>query len=132
MSTQIERKRVDWLDLNGTRVLFMDFAGASVAESLTSIRDFLEVMQRQAPQSVLLLSDVTDAAYDASISRQWKEARLRYDDVIRASAIYGLKGLVGVAVRGFIDARRLLGLSAANGPRIFSSAAEAREWLVKQ
>jgi hypothetical protein len=110
----------------------MDFAGAPVAESLASIQGFLDVMQQQAPQSVLLLTDVTDAVYDSSIARQWKEARLRYDDAIRASAIYGLKGLVGVAVKGFIDVRRLLGLSQANGPRVFSSGAEAREWLVKQ
>lgn len=110
----------------------MDFAGAPVQESLDMIAVFTHFMQGRPPQSVLLLTDVTGAEYDPSVARQWKEARVRCDAAVRASAVYGLKGLVGVAVKGFIEARRILGLSAANEPKVFSSPAEARDWLGQQ
>jgi hypothetical protein len=126
------RTRVSWIELNGKTVLFMEFAGASVEESLGMIRHFDSAMNGRAPGTVLLLTDVTDAAYDPSIARQWKEARSRYDAAIRASAIYGLSGLVGLAIRGFMEARLLMGMSPDNAPRIFNSGQEARAWLGEQ
>lgn len=124
--------RVRWIELNGKKVLFMEFAGATVAQSLAMIREYDESMRNMPPQSVLLLTDVTGAAYDPSIARQWKEARNRHDAAIRKSAIWGLQGLVGLAIRGFIETRRFLGFGEANAPRIFADGDEARAWLAEQ
>lgn len=110
----------------------MEFAGAPIAESLRMIVDFDREMQGREPASVVMLTDVTDAEYDPSIARQWKEARNKHDAVIKASALVGLKGLVGIAIRSFIDVRRFLGMSASNEPRIFERMEDAREWLAKQ
>jgi hypothetical protein len=79
-----------------------------------------------------MLSDLTNAEYDPSIARQWKEARLRHDDVIRASAMYGLSGLIGMAVWGFIEGRQLLGFSRKNEPHVFTRGDQARAWLAQQ
>jgi hypothetical protein len=125
-------KRVRWIDLNGTRVLYLDFSNSTVQESLEISREFTVVAQTEPAGSILLLTNVTDAEYDPSIARQWKEARLAQDDRIRASAVYGLQGLTGIAIRGFVEARRLLGLSAANEPRIFADGNEAKNWLSEQ
>ncbi len=110
----------------------MEFAGASINESLEMIRHFDAAMVGRAPGTVLLLTDVTDAAYDPSIARQWKEARNRHDAAVRASAIHGLSGLVGLAIRGFMEARLMMGMSPDNAPRIFNSGEEARAWLGEQ
>lgn len=125
-------QRVKWIEINGQSVLLMDFSRAPVPESLAMIVEFDREMQGKASGSVLMLTDVSDADYDPSVARQWKEARQKHDAAIRASAIFGLKGLVGIAIRGFIDARRLLGMSAANEPRIFEQGDDARAWLGKQ
>lgn len=126
------KARLQWIDLNHKTVLFMDYAGASITESLEMIAHYDQAMQGRAPGSVLLLSDVTNAEYDPSIARQWKEARLRHDAAVRASAIYGLSGLVGLSIRGFIEARILLGFSQKNEPRVFTRGDLARAWLAEQ
>ncbi|HXB97180.1 MAG TPA: hypothetical protein VNZ54_03955 [bacterium] len=111
----------------------MDFSRAVPEESLALIAAFHQAMLGRAADSVLLLTDVTEAVYEASIARQWKAARMEHSRAIRASAIFGLRGLVGAAVRGFIDAARLLGLSFVDQRlRIFTSEAEACDWLGQQ
>jgi hypothetical protein len=126
------KTRVQWIDLKGKEVLFMDFAGASIQESLDMIAIYDKALQGRAEASVLMLTDLTNAEYDPSIARQWKEARNRHDAAIRASAMYGIKGLVALGVRGFIEARLLLGFSRKNEPRIFTRGDQAREWLAEQ
>jgi hypothetical protein len=124
--------RLRWLKLNGQDALLVDFSHAKAAESLELIETFRQAMQGRQPGSVLLLTDVTKAEYEGSISTRWKAARAEFSPYIRASAIWGLSGLVGMAVRGLIDAMRLLGLTTDNHLRIFSTEAEATEWLAQQ
>lgn len=124
--------RVRWIELQGKKALFMDFADSDIADSLAMIREFDAQMRGQEPGSVLMLTDVTGSVYDPSIARQWKEARNRHDAAIRKSAIYGLQGLVGLAIRGFIEARRFLGFSDDYAPRVFGDGEEARAWLAEQ
>ena len=124
--------RLRWIKLNGKDALLVDFSQAKPAESLELIETFRQAMQGRAPGSVLLLTDVTQAEYEGSISTRWKAARSEFSPFIRASAIWGLSGLVGMAVRGMIDAMRLLGLTTDKHLRIFSTEAEAHEWLGQQ
>lgn len=132
MSNVKSGTRIQWIELNAKPVFFVDLSKASVGEALAIIKDFEVQLQGRAPASVLLLGNVTDLEYDSSAARQWKEAFLRHDVVIRASAVYGASGLVGATVRGFAEARRLLGLSSASSPRIFADAEAAKAWLGKQ
>ena len=132
MNSLKTQTRVRWIELEGKKVLLMEFAGAPVAESLQMIVDFDREMQGRAPASVMMLTDVTGAQYDPSIARQWKEARNRHDAVVRVSAMAGLSGLVGIAIRSFIEVRRFLGMSASNEPKVFERIEDAREWLGRQ
>jgi hypothetical protein len=132
MQATSAKTRVQWIDMKGKDVLFMDFAGASIQESLDMIAIFDRSMQGRPEASVLILNDLTNAEYDPSIARQWKEARNRHDAAIRASAMFGLKGLVALGVRGFIEARILLGFNRKNEPKIFTRGDQAREWLAEQ
>ncbi|HXC63928.1 MAG TPA: hypothetical protein VNZ67_06195 [bacterium] len=133
MPTVAVQTRLRWIQVQGKEVLHMDFSRAVPEESLALIAAFHQAMLGRAADSVLLLTDVTEAVYEASIARQWKAARMEHSRAIRASAIFGLRGLVGAAVRGFIDAARLLGLSFVDQRlRIFTSEAEACDWLGQQ
>lgn len=114
-------------------MLYLDFHRAKPAESLALIESFQQAMLGRAQDSVLLLTNVTDATYEGSIATRWKAARMQHAQAIRASAVYGLSGLVGMAVRGVIDTARLLGLPMTEGQlRVFADGEEARQWLSQQ
>ena len=125
--------RLRWIQINQREVLFLDFSHSKPEESLALIDAFRVAMAGRAPESVLLLTDVTGAGYEPSIATRWKAARVEFAPCIRASAIFGLSGLVGMAVRGIIDTARLLGLPMGDHRlRIFSGEAEATAWLGQQ
>jgi len=110
----------------------MDFSRATPAESLALIDDFVAVIRDQAPGSVRMLTDVTEASYEPSISNKWKAARLQQDAYFHASAVFGLSGLVGVAVRSLVDLMALLNLvKSSRKVRIFKTKDQALAWLVK-
>jgi len=124
--------RLQWLRLQGKEVLFLDFRSAPVEESLALMAGFDQLMQGAEPESILLLTDVTDAEFDPGIASKWRTVRLAHSDKIKASAVYGLQGLVGMAIRGFYDMLVLLGNAKARQFRIFKDGQEARAWLAQQ
>ena len=133
MPLALPTTRLRWIKIADHDVLFLDFCRASVEDSLALVETFNLTMRDRPPQSVLLLTDVTDAVYDASVATRWKAARAGHAQAIRASAVYGLSGLVGMAVRGMVDMARLLGLPMADKYlRIFESEADAVAWLGQQ
>ena len=129
--TDNNAKRFYWFTHQGVSILMMDFSHATAAESLSLMDSFGPSMDAQPADSVLMLTDVTEAAYDPAISNKWKAIRLKHDDKIHASAIFGLSGLVGVAIRSFLDLRELLNLSGSRKLRIFKTRDQALAWLVK-
>ena len=113
-------------------MLVMDFSHASPSESLALIDDFVPAIKGHPPHSVRMLTDVSGASYEPSISNKWKAVRLQHDAIFQASAIYGLSGLVGVAVRSFMELRDLLNLSKSGAKlRIFKTREQALAWLIK-
>jgi hypothetical protein len=114
----------------GKEILFVDLKQATVAESLAAIADFERSLQGRSEHSVLVLTDVTACAYDPSLSTRWKAAHRTLSPLIRGSAVYGLSGMVAVALRGFIAALRLMGLTRfGDDMRLYGTRAEALAWL---
>lgn len=112
--------------------LMMDFSHATVAESLAMMDHFAAAIKDQPPISVRMLTDVTDAQYEPSVANKWKAIRIQYDPLIKASAIYGLNGLVGVAVRALLELMDMLGLNRGQRKlRIFKTRESALAWLMK-
>jgi hypothetical protein len=133
MPSTLSQTRLRWIQINHQEVLFLDFSQCEPAESLLLIDSFRQAMQDRPPGSVMMLTDLTKAIYDPSIATHWKAARVEHAAKIRASALYGLSGLVGMAVRGMIDTARLMGLPMGDKQlRIFKTEAEAAAWLVQQ
>lgn len=132
MSQDTDRARLAWIKHQGQELLYLDFSHASVETSLDLVNEFLKAMEGRGDKSVLLLTDVTGASYDPAVSAKWKTARLSKSAQIRASALYGLSGLVGMAIRGFVEALQMMGLGDDNHLKIFTDAKEAKDWLSKQ
>ena len=125
--------RLKWLKIQGKEILLLDFSHAAPQESLDLMKDFRQLMESQGPASVLMLTNVTGAGYDSAVSTKWKSLRPEIDSKLRASAIYGLSGLVGIAVQSVVEAARLIGWPLGKDIlRVFKTADEATAWLVQR
>jgi hypothetical protein len=124
--------RIYWFNHQGVNVLMMDFTRASPAESLALMDQFPVFIKDQPEASVRMLTDVTESSYEPSIANKWKAIRLQHDAMMRASAVIGLSGLVGVSIRSFIELLEFLNIPRANRKvRIFKTKDQALAWLVK-
>jgi hypothetical protein len=57
---------------------------------------------------------------------------VKYDPLIKSSGVFGMSGLVGVAVRSFVEMAVLLNLPRAGKKlRVFKTREQALAWLVK-
>jgi len=119
--------RVRWIDHNKRRILLLDFSHAKVEESLALINDFCKVVDAEPDDSVYLLTDVTGADYDSSVAQQWKAARFVRTHKIRRSAVFGLSGLIEIAIRAFHQALALFGKKS--DLKICGNLEESLRWL---
>ncbi len=132
MSSDPKKQRIFWTQYQGVDYLMMDFSHASVAESLALMDDYAKALRDKPALSVRMLTDVTEAQYEPSVANKWKAIRIQHDPVIKASAIYGLSGLVGVAIRAFIELLDMLSLNRGHKKlRIFKTRELALAWLIK-
>lgn len=132
MSSEPKKQRIFWTQHQGVDFLMMDFSHATVAESLALMDDYAKALRDKPALSVRMLTDVTEAQYEPSVANKWKAIRIQHDPIIKASAIYGLGGLVGVAIRAFIELLDMLSLNRGHKKlRIFKTRELALAWLIK-
>ena len=119
-------ERTRFTDFRGTPILVADFAAVRVpADAVSIIREARDVIGRQAPRSVRLLTDVTDAHYDPSVVQALKEFAAHNTPFLIASAIVGVTGLRRVVYTGVVMfSRRKMHLADTRDA--------AMEWLVQQ
>ena len=128
-----DRPRIQKIQVQGVPIVTLDFSGATPAQTLAMLDEYPGVFTDKTPGSVRLLTDVTGLTYDSAVSNKWKSARVEYDPYVRATAIYGVTGLVGVAVRSFTEVALWLGLpNAQKKIQVFDSREKALAWLVEQ
>lgn len=123
--------RVSWIQEAGKELLWLDLSHATAIESLAALGDFERALDGRPQGSVLLLVGLTQVHYSPSVSARWKAAAKAAEaSHLRASAVYGASGIVGVALRGYLEALRLVG-----NPRnvnVFKAKAEAAAWLAQR
>jgi hypothetical protein len=130
MNQETATTRLRWIQDAGKEILFLDFKQATVAECLAMLDDLKVNLQDRPAHSVLVLADVTGAPYDPSVSTRWKATRVTYASVIRGSAVYGMSGMVALALRGGAEVQRLLGLARfGTEQKYFKTRAESLAWL---
>jgi hypothetical protein len=124
--------RLRWIQDAGKEIFFLDFKHATVAESLEMLDALKQNLQGRPAQSVLVLADVTGASYNPSVSTRWKGTRMAFAPIVRATAVYGMSGMVALSLRGAAEVQRLMGLArAGDEQKYFKTRAEALAWLHK-
>jgi len=60
-------KRVKCIYHNGRQIIFLDFSGCNVEDFPTIIKEAEKLIRMEPPNSVLTLTDVTDAKYNLEV-----------------------------------------------------------------
>jgi hypothetical protein len=116
-------ERIGVTSYKGKQILVVDLSNCSAAEVEKTVRALPEVVTAQALNSVLMLVDFTDAAFDREVLRTMKEAAVFNKPYIKKTAWVGAQSFPEVF------RENLQSFSRRDFPT-FKSRQEALEWLV--
>jgi hypothetical protein len=119
-------ERTRFIEHQGHRILLLDYAGVrDPDEALRSIRQSMDVVARQPPGSLLVMTVVRDARYNAAVLQGMKELAAHNAPYVKASAVVGMSGLHRIAYQAVI-------LFSKRNIKVFDQESEALDWLVSQ
>jgi hypothetical protein len=114
------------ISYKGKEIIFQHIVGSQDVDA--SINVFLktkEVIIKRPLKSVLLLTDVTDALFNAKATNVLKEFSKDITPHVKASAAVGIVGLKKIVLQT---------MAAVSGRniKVFDNVEEAKEWLATQ
>ena len=119
-------ERTRFVDHKGKRILLLDYSGmTSPDEEVAEIRRGIELVASQPRNSLLVLTDVTDARYNTTVLQALKELAAHNAPFVKASAVVGIAGLRRIAYQAVI-------VFSKRNIKTFDTPDAAREWLVTQ
>lgn len=121
------KKELRTLEHKGKQILFLDFSHNNSKEEYLPIIDAAKLwLKNKEPNSVLTLTDVTDAHFNADILTLLKELTSHNKPYVKAGAVVGItRPLAKLAYN------TVMAFSKRTLP-IFDTQDEAKDWLVKQ
>ncbi len=119
-------ERTRFMSHRGKQVLLLDYAGVrDPDETLREIRASTQFVARQPKGSLLVMTLVREARYNAAVLQAMKEMATHNAPYVKASAVVGMSGLHRIAYQAVI-------LFSKRNIKTFDGEAEALEWLVTQ
>ncbi len=118
--------KVEYLMHKGAQILVLDVSHShSVEENLAAFHQAREIILKQPPKSVKLLTDVTRAHYTPQAMDTLKEFSKSITPHIMASAVVGISGIKRILVQSLIK---------ISGRKIetFEDREKALDWLAGQ
>ena len=132
-AASLAQRRVYWSTVGGLKVLCIDFSAASTGEKLAMLADGRAILEKAAPDSVLILSDLTQMDFDAATANKWKALGVEFYPRIRGMAFYGSTGVLNTAVGSYVALTHWFALPGADRKiRVFKAREQAVEWLLKR
>ena len=116
------------LNYEGKTILCMDIAGLQSKdkpEFLEIVKRAKEIIRKQPPKSLLVITKVTNTGFDTEVAGIIKEYAQHNTPYVKASAVVGIAGWSKII---------LTAVKALTGRdfHITDTMEEAQEWLVKQ
>lgn len=122
----MEKKRIDFIDYKGKRILVEDFSNLKTEDELDAmIWEAEKVVHQQPLNSLLVVVDMTNSTFGPKATQSSKEASKSNTPYIKASAMVGMNKLMEIILNSL---RMVTGRNIAN----FKTREEAYEWLIKQ
>jgi hypothetical protein len=118
-------ERVQFIQHKGKKILHLNFADCKADEVLQVIQQGKDAIKTQQHQSVLTLTDVTNAAFNSKVSEAMKEFVVHNKPYVVAAAVIGVTGLKKIIFNAVmkISGRHL---------HAHDSLDQAKDWLASQ
>ena len=119
-------ERTRFIEHQGKRILVFDYSGLrDPAESLREIEHSKSVVRQHPPKSLVIMTVVRDARYNAEVLQAMKELASHDEPYVKASAVVGMGGLHRIAYQAVI-------LFSKRNIKTFDGEEEAKDWLASQ
>ncbi len=119
-------ERIQMITHRGQQITSLDFSEVRTTEQgLNAIEQARRLIQAQPEHSVLTLTNVQDAHFDAEILGELREMVSQNRRFVVAGAVVGMKGLQRVAYTAMM---RITGRNI----KAFEDAEKAKDWLVSE
>jgi hypothetical protein len=118
-------KRVKCISHNGSQIICLDFSGCNVEDFQPIIKEAEKLIRAEPPNSVLTLTDVTDAKYNLETTEALIEFVKGNKPFVKAGAVVGLDTLKKVIYNSVMhfSGRNLLA---------FNDIEKAKNWLLEE
>lgn len=114
---------VQWVSVEGSRVLYVDYRGTKTAAEMVALMPELVKQAKSAPQPIRFLFNFTGVPVPPEFMKAAKElAKKDFANVKRKSAVLGVDGLKGMLLTAY---NAFVGASM----KPFASEADAYTWL---
>jgi hypothetical protein len=118
----METERVKFITHQEKEILFLDFSNSKADEVLKIIDDAKRVISAKPMNSLLTLTDVTNARFDEAVNSGMKEFTAHNRPYVKAAAVVGITGLKKV-IFGAVMAFSKRNIAS------FDDAEQAKCWL---
>lgn len=119
----METERIKFLKHNGKEILLLNFAECKADEVLYTIEEAKKIIRTRPENSLLTLSDVTNARFNEDVSARMKEFTTHNKPYIKASAVVGITGVKKIIFEAVM-------LFSKRKLHSFETLEQAKDWLV--
>ena len=113
--------RLSWIEHKGAKILYVDYSGLSEKEFVQTIEEFKNELLKQAPGSVVTLSNTADTYITSAVRDKFQELNEQTRGIS--------KGAAGIGITGF---KKVLAGLVKSDMYFADSLEEAIEWLAEQ
>ena len=118
----MNKDRVKFITHRGKEILFLDFSNCKADEALKVIEDAKKAVITKPKNSLLTLTDVTDARFNDAVTNGLKELTAHNKPYVKAAAVVGITGLKKILFSA------VMAFSKRN-IESFSDVEQAKSWL---
>jgi len=115
-------ERIKFIRHNGKGIIYLDYSSCDVGEMLKAIEAGRKIIALRPGNSLLTLTDVTNARFNAEVSDKMKEYAAHNKPYVKASAVVGITGLKKI----ILDAVMLFSKRKFH---TFDTIEQAKDWL---
>jgi hypothetical protein len=115
-------ERIKFIRHNGKEILFLDFSNCDVEELLKAVSASRKIIASRPGNSLLTLTDVTNARFNPEVSQKMKEYAAHNKPYVKASALVGIVGLKKIILDGVM-------LFSKRKFHTFDTVEQAKDWL---
>ena len=117
-------EKIRLIQYEGKNILHLDFSNCKAEEILNTITKAKKVIATYPEQSLLTLTDVTDARFNDAVTQEMKAFTAHNRPYVRAGAVVGVTGLKRIIFQAVV---------AFSGRKLsaFDNVEQAKQWLVE-